>query len=481
MTIARNFGWLLGAVVVLLVAACGGGGGGGGGGDDDATGGIDRGGVTIAQGTINGFGSVIVNGVHYATGSASITVDDQPGTESDLRVGQVVRVEGSVAAGGTTGTARSIRYDDNVEGPVQSIDLAAAHLVVLGQTVQVGSGTSFDDSIVPRSLDGLQVGDRVEVSGLVGSDGVIAATRIELKTGTAPVEVNGAVESVDTAARRLRIGQLQVDYATATLSGFTSGQPANGDLVEAEGAVNGSGVLVATRLERRSASLSGTTEDQADLEGLITRYVSPTDFDVAGQRVTTTGTTSFEGGTAASLALNLAVEVEGGFDATGRIVATEVEFRPQGDVELSGPVDSISLAAGSLVVLGVTVRTTPLTRFEDQSSADVERFDLADLAVGDYVEIRAYDDGSGLVATLLERDDSEAGVELQGIATDVVQPNFRVAGVAITTDAQTEYRDNSGASIPATTFFAVAAGRAVKVRGSMVGDTVLAERAELED
>jgi hypothetical protein len=158
-----------------------------------------------------------------------------------------------------------------------------------------------------------------------------------------------------------------------------------------------------------------------------------------------------------------------------------VEFRAQGDVELSGPVDSITLATSSLVVLGVTVRTTTLTRFEDQSSADVERFDLADLAVGDYVEIRAYDDGSGLVATLLERDDPEAGVDLQGVATDVAQPNFRVAGVAITTDLQTEYRDNSGASISAATFFATAPGREVKVSGSRVGDAVLADRAELED
>ena len=479
MTTARNLGWLLGAVTALLVAACG--GGGGGGGDNDATGGIDRGGVTIAQGTINGFGSVIVNGVRYSTSSATITVDDQPGTESDLRVGQVVRVEGTVDAGGTTGTARSIRYDDNVEGPVQSIDFAAARFVVLGQTVQVGAGTSFDDSIVPRSLDGLEIGDRVEVSGLVGSDGVIAATRVEPKTGAAPVEVKGAVASVDTAARSFRINQLQVDYAAATLTGFATGQPANGDLVETRGALNGSGVLVATSVERRSASLSGTPDDEADLEGLITRYVSATDFDVAGQRVTTTGTTRYEGGTAAGLALNVAVEVEGGFDATGRIVAMEVEFRPQGDVELSGSVDSLSLATSSLVLLGVTVRTTPITRFEDQSSADVERFDLADLAVGDYVEIRAYDDGSGLVATLLERDDPEAGVELRGIATDVAQPDFRVAGVAVTTDAQTEYRDNSGASISAATFFAAAPGREVKVRGSLVGSAVLAERAELED
>ena len=111
----------------------------------------------------------------------------------------------------------------------------------------------------------------------------------------------------------------------------------------------------------------------------------------------------------------------------------------------------------------------------------VERFGIADLRVGDYVEIRSYRDATGLVATLLERDDAESSVELQGIATDVAQPNFRVAGIAVTTGPMTEYRDNKGGSITAATFFASAPGREVKVRGSLVGTAVLAERAELED
>ena len=56
----------------------------------------------------------------------------------------------------------------------------------------------------------------------------------------------------------------------------------------------------------------------------MTRFVSTADFDVAGQRVTTTASTVYEGGTAANLALDANVEVEGGFDATGRVVARKV-------------------------------------------------------------------------------------------------------------------------------------------------------------
>lgn len=473
-----RFGFAIPLAAALLAVGCGGGGGGGGG---ETVGGIDRGGITIASGPINGFGSVIVNGVHYATAGASIVIDDQPGTESDLRVGQVVRVEGTVDASGLTGTARSIRYDDVVEGPVQAIDLAASRLVVLGQTIAVGPGTSYDDAIVPRGLEGLVVGDRVEVSGLVNSSGLISATRIERKSAAGSLEVKGIASAVDTAARRFTINALVVDYSAAQLSGFASGQPSNGDLVEAKGTVDGSGVLFATGLERESSNLSGSVDDDADLEGLVTRFASAADFDVAGQRVTTTASTQYEGGVAADLALDVNVEVEGGFDATGRIVATKVEFRRASDVEITAQVEAVNASAGTLTLLGQVVRTTTLTRFEDKSDADVERFGIADLGVGDWVSIHAYGDSGGLVATLLERDEPQADVELQGIAADVAQPGFSIAGVAVTTDAQTEFRNTNGEPTTAAAFFAAAAGREVKVRGTLVGNTVLAERAELED
>jgi len=51
----------------------------------------------------------------------------------------------------------------------------------------------------------------------------------------------------------------------------------------------------------------------------------------------------------------------------------------------------------------------------------------------------------------------------------------------VTTGPLTEFRDNDGGSITAAAFFAAAAGREVKVRGTLVGNVVLAERAELED
>jgi hypothetical protein len=467
----------LGACVftALTVIACGGGGGGG------MTAGIDRGGITIAQGPITGFGSVIVNGVHWSTNGATILVDGAVATEADLAVGQVVRVEGTVDAGGTTGTAQSISFDDDVTGPIQSIDLASGRLVVLGQSVRTGPATSFDDSIVPRSLEGLAVGDVIEVSGLVAADGVINATRIERSAAAGELEVRGTVSGLDASAQRFDLNALEVDYSSAQLEDFPAGGPANGDLVEVHGTLDAGGTLIATRVEREDRALSGDEDDEADLEGLITRFVSATDFDVADQPVTTNASTEFRDGTAADLALGANVEVEGEFDASGRVVADKIEFRrsANAEVRIEAPVDEVDSAAGTLIVLGVTVHVNAVTRFEDQSDADLPRFGIGDLRAGDFVEIRAFDDGGTLIATRLERDDPEDQVEVRGRASDLAAPTLRVAGVAIETTPGTEF-EREDDSIDAATFFAEAESRIVKVDGEWDGSTLTADKAEIE-
>ncbi len=461
--------------IALLIVACG-----GEDGESGTTAGIDRGGITIVQGPITGFGSVIVNGVRYSTSGASIIVDDAPATEADLAIGQVVHIEGSVDATGTTGTATTITFDDDVEGPVQSINLATGRIVVLGQPVQTSAATSFGDGITPRSLEGLAVGDHVEVSGLVAADGVINATRIERRATAAPLEVKGSVSALDAANQRFVINLLEVDYSAAQLEGFSSGAPANGDVVEVHGSLDSGGTLVATRVEREDRDLGGGDDDEADFEGLVTRFASTTDFDVAGQPVTTTAATEYRDGTAADLQLGVNIEVEGGFDAAGRVVAEKIEFRREAEIRIEATVDAVDAAARTLVALGVTVRTSDTTRFEDHSDADLETFGIGDIRVGDFVEVRAFGDGSSLVATRLEREEPEDEVELRGRAGALAPPSLEVAGVSVQTTADTQF-EREDEEIDAETFFAEADGRIVEVDGSWDGSTLTVDEAEIED
>ncbi len=97
------------AAIALTLVACG--------GSDTDVAGIGGSGY-ISSGSITGFGSVYVNGVKFETDSATFDVDGTSGTQDDLAIGMVVKVNGSINADGVTGTASSISFDDELQGPV---------------------------------------------------------------------------------------------------------------------------------------------------------------------------------------------------------------------------------------------------------------------------------------------------------------------------------------------------------------------------
>ncbi len=89
--------------------------------DSPGGGGIGGTGVT-SSGSINGFGSIFVNGVEFDTDSAEILINGKPASEEELRLGMVVLVSGTVDDNGTTGTASQVIFDQEVEGPVEAIE-----------------------------------------------------------------------------------------------------------------------------------------------------------------------------------------------------------------------------------------------------------------------------------------------------------------------------------------------------------------------
>jgi hypothetical protein len=473
------------ATAILSTAGCGGGGGDSGGvtppppPPPPPTGGITRTGVTV--GPITGFGSVIVNGTSYNTANATFTKDGQPATQDDFSVGQVVLVKGSIDDDGTDATADSVEFDDAVEGPVSSVNDALNQIVVLGQTVQLTATTSIDDNC-PGTLADLLGVPAVEVSGLADANGVIEATRIDCRDATwdGVMEVNGIVSGLNAGGQRFMINGLEVDYSGAAVDDFpVAGIINNGDPVEAKGTTLNGNTLVATRVEYKGNRFADDDGDYAEIEGFITRFSSATDFDVSGLPVTTTGSTTYEGGTAADLGLNLKVEVEGVFNASGVLVAAKVDIKSSTAVRVVGNLDSVT--GNTLVILGITVNTDPLTtRFEDKSDADVDPLRVANLNTTDYVEIRGQELPVGeITAMIVERDDPDTRTELRGFVETggKNQPNLTVFGVTIVTTGSTLYRDSRGATevgMTAAEFWtAVQEGSLVDARGLETGNTTL--------
>lgn len=464
--------WALafGMGIAGLLGGCGG----------DLTAGIQGSGAPVASsvttvGPIQAFGSIFVDGVEYSTGGAQIRIDDQSGTESQLRVGHIVTIKGTINADGLTGTATEVSFIGDLRGPVTQLDVAGGTFKVLGQTVRANDATLFDESFTVADLSGLQNGTVVEVSGFPTAAGVVSASRVESGNAANGFQIRGTVQALDTAASTFRINSLTIDYSGVAPVGTL----ANAAIVTVQGnTIAPSGALVATRVQV-FPGLGAAANDRGRLEGVITSFVSNTDFTVNGQRVLTDGSTdlNLQGVT---LGVDVPVKVRGTFNAAGALVASRVDVKPQSLSLVRGLVDSASASSSTLTVLGVPITTSGTTSFNDKSSLHLRPFRLADVRSGDYVEVRgvANSSGGGLSATLVERDKPEDRSYLQGVALNVASPNFTVLGVPVSTDSQTSF-PGSGGQDAAARFFSEAQGQLVKVRGTLAGNTLLAEQAQI--
>jgi Domain of unknown function (DUF5666) len=442
---------------------------------------------TLSVGVITGFGSVYVDGVRYETSSAEVTMDGVAATPAQLRVGQYVEAKGH--AQGDAHHAEIIRYHNVLEGPITAIDPAASSFVAMGQTVLVTSDTSLGDAILPASIDGLAIGDVVEVSGVVPLSGPIDATRVDIKPDGGPYEVTGYVAGVDGTLHVFDINALAVDYSAASMSDFPTGLPAVGDLVLVKGfAFASNGSFLATEVELRSNDcLRPGPGDVVEVEGLIANFVSATDFEVAGMRVTTTAATTYEHGTVGDLAGGIMVRVKGATDARGALVASRIAFETGNTVRIVAQVSAVNAASGSLRLLGLEVASDEFTRFEDDSALDLREFDLGDVAVGDWLDVRGYQqaaDAGTVVATRVERIDAQEQVRLRGPFRAVVAPNFAILTVAVTTSDSTVFRlenaEPPGDRLSREQLFDLAIDEIVEVWGDWTGASLAADRVVIK-
>jgi hypothetical protein len=446
-------------------------------------GGIDRGGISF--GAITGFGSIIVNGVRFDTSGAQFIVNGAVGSQDDLRVGQVVLVSGSVSDDDVSGEAERVEYDDEVKGPVESVDAAAGTFRVLGLLVRTGSQTLYGGfaDFAELAAAAAQAAVVVEVSGFRDASGAILATRVDRESEGVEFELKGVVSALDAGAMTFSLGTLTVDYGSALLP---DGPPSNGDFVEARGDVSGD-TLVASSVELEDGIDEGLADGaRVEIEGLVTRVVSPTRFEVGGVLVETGPATLYERGTASDIRVNVRLEAEGSLDASaGLLRAVKIEFGGEGDYELEGIVQSVG--GSGFRAVGVEVTADIGTAYEDDRDDD-QFFGLSRLAVGDFVQVRGTaGSGGAFAAQLVERDDEDPDSLLQGPAADV-DPNagsFTIFGVRIDTsgvDAE-DFRNTADQPIGRAAFFAALGdGVLVKAKGQFDGvSTIAAREVQLED
>ena len=286
-----------------------------------------------AFGAITALNSVTVNGIRYDTNAANVNVNGLPASVSDLELGQVVALEGEVNFSDATGRADEIGYSALVIGPVENIDTTLDRLIVLGQTVLTNADTVFDPSIDPDTFAGLTTGATAQISGFPNADGDIMATRIEPDTTNTDVQLIGKVTGLDLVNMLFSINRLTVDYGSATRIDLPMGMPSNGLLVLVRGSLT-NGILVVDEIAS-VGNLMATPGERGHLGGIITWFVSPTDFDLNGFPITINASTRFINGVVGDLQANAEITIDGEVSAGGgTVLANEVTFgRPVNDRE----------------------------------------------------------------------------------------------------------------------------------------------------
>ncbi|MBX3652923.1 MAG: hypothetical protein KF686_01965 [Ramlibacter sp.] len=301
------------------------GGVGSGGTGVSGDGGVGSGGTgigiaSVSIGSIDGFGSVIVNGIRHDIGNAVVSLGDA----SSLQLGMTVRLTGTVSASLTGGTASTVVSAAQLRGKVTIVDTASATFKVMGTTVTIDSATLFDGV---SGVSSLIPGDLVQVYGLPGEPGTLRATRIELKTGTSSTLLTGVVQNLATGSSTFRIGDVTVDYSRGIFaSPLSAGALANGLVVRViaytEPAAN---LLNAVTIEPWyvTPAVNGTP---ANLGGIVTQFAGLGDFRLGGVAIDASGAL-VTGGPSGSIGNGVKLEVTGTINGSGTLVVTKLKIR----------------------------------------------------------------------------------------------------------------------------------------------------------
>lgn len=353
-------------IAAAVIAGCGGVGAGG------------TGPGTAAVGAITGFGSIHVNGIEFDDAAADIRSDD--GSRVDrgaLDLGMWVEVLGAINGGGTSGRADAIRVVRAVRGAVTRVEPLRSEFRVLGAQVQVNAATVFSGMNNGTALDGLRIGDVVDVYGALDDrNNRILATRVQRAAAGAPVQYiqRGRIDALTPST--FVLGGLTVNYATALIDA-PRGLAEDLRVTVIAAAPPLAGVLVAVRV----IAVPELPSDEFDvaLDGVVYRFDSSASFRIDDTRIDASQAVVI-GGSRNDIVLGARLFVRGTV-VQGLLVAREV-------IVLDATAPRPAIALGPITtftsVSDFQVRSTRV----DASAATFIGGTAASLAVGRIVEAR---------------------------------------------------------------------------------------------
>ena len=162
----------------------------------------------------------------------------------------------------------------------------------------------------------------------------------------------------------------------------------------------------------------------------------------------------------------------GGGDDSSSGATDPVVASCQGAIFIQAPVEAIDVNSQTLTLLGLTIHIDDFTRFHDAN--------LADLAVGNYVDMRGdIDVDDAIVANCLERESARDEVKLRGPvdADGIAESRLFILGVEVQISANTVFE--AGSLTQASFFAQVQPDDRVAVRGQL--GSIIAEAIQFDD
>jgi hypothetical protein len=444
------------------------------------------------MGHITGFGSMYVNGIKFNTDDALFTRDGVSSKQqSDFSTGEIVKIIGTVDNDNKTGIATEVIFSDVLEGPVTAI-VDDFQIEVLGQVVTITELTVLHGF---KDLNELKLDNMLEVSGFINTEGKITASSIKLLQDefnfASILDIEGNVSLLDANNRTFQLNDnLTIDYSNAVFEGFSEAdlQSTQYLAVFSEQNIQNGRIIAHTLF-----AIDNTLEVglNYEIEGLVTRFVSTTDFDIDGLAMSINSDTVYKKGSSQDIQLNQRAIVTGTADAN-RIVAKQITlFDHSKEVSLEASIEAIDLIQGTICILGETVLVDSFTLFsDDRSSNDLSdsflSLNLEQFSLGDFVFVNAYRNQQGqVVATRLSKtalfESLYLSAQLESFQADL--GIVMLFGQTVTRYTDTFYFDIDSNFITQTEFFNLLKNNPktiINVTGTITGEKfILADTLEI--
>ncbi|GAB4323756.1 MAG: hypothetical protein Kow0059_19130 [Candidatus Sumerlaeia bacterium] len=299
-----------------------------------------------------------------------------------LAVGDFVEVEGTIGPNGSI-VAREVSLEDGDDddnfmvrfhGVIQHVNLTSGTLVVAGRIVITGNATIIlDENEQPIGLGDLQVGDFVEVEGIVLRNGAVFAKKIHKENPPDQIEVRfrGVIENIENDGTLMVSGRLvrtneQTVFLGLQNEPLTLADFSPGEFVEVEGVRQSDGSVLARRIKKEDRVCA-----RFELRGPITA-IGDVIWLIGQAPVVVTPVTVLLGPNNEPLppsAFNVGdfVEVEGCVNAAGERVARKIKLEDptappcRRDIEFMGPILAVHPQEFEIIVNHYRVQVTPAT------------------------------------------------------------------------------------------------------------------------